>query len=44
MRAYSVALPGIIRAFRERVDRELPGLYTWFDDQTLHITIRAVMG
>ncbi|KAG1677218.1 hypothetical protein FOA52_013416 [Chlamydomonas sp. UWO 241] len=33
-----------VRAFRARVDAELPGMYTWFDESSLHITVRALMG
>ncbi len=32
-----------IRRFRERVGRELGGMYHWFDDASLHITIRALI-
>eukprot|EP00798_Chlamydomonas_sp_ICE-L_P021228 gene21228-28144_t len=41
---YGYALPFIIRSFRRRVDAELPGMYTWFADESLHLTIRALMG
>lgn len=37
-------LATMVRAFRERVDEELPGMYVWFDDSSLHITVRALMG
>jgi len=30
-----------IEIFRQRVDGALPGLYTWFDDTSLHITLRS---
>eukprot|EP00955_Chlamydomonas_euryale_P095860 364965-Chlamydomonas_euryale.AAC.12 len=33
-----------IRAFRMDVAAELPGVYTWFDDSSLHVTVRALMG
>jgi hypothetical protein len=32
-----------IRRFRERVARELGDVYYWFDDASLHITIRALI-
>lgn len=35
---------GLVSAFRRRVDAELPGMYTWFDDTSLHVTIRSLMG
>mmetsp|Transcript_36916 Transcript_36916/g.82098 ORF Transcript_36916/g.82098 Transcript_36916/m.82098 type:complete len:272 (-) Transcript_36916:18-833(-) len=41
---YATALPGIIRSLKQRVDAELPGLYTWFEEASLHVTIRALMG
>jgi hypothetical protein len=31
-----------VRKFRDRLDAELPGLYTWFDDSSLHVTLRAL--
>lgn len=35
----------IIRRFREAVDRELgPEMFTWFRDDSLHVTLRALMG
>ncbi|GAX84140.1 hypothetical protein CEUSTIGMA_g11563.t1 [Chlamydomonas eustigma] len=37
-------LQELLRRFRDRVDRELPGLYRWFTDDSLHVTLRAVMG
>lgn len=41
---WSVALPGIIRAFASRVEMALPGMYDWFDEGSLHVTIRGIMG
>jgi hypothetical protein len=38
------ALADAIRMLRQRVDKELPGLYTWFADESLHVTIRGLMG
>ena len=37
-------LSGLVRSFRECVEIELPGLFAWFDDNSLHVTIRALMG
>lgn len=34
----------IISAFQAEVESALPGMYSWFDDSSLHVTIRAVMG
>ena len=34
----------IIRAFREEVDKILPDMYAWFEDSSLHVTVRALMG
>ena len=33
-----------IAAFRARVDRDLPGMYCWLSDASLHVTLRALMG
>ena len=33
-----------VQRFRERVDAELPGMYAWFADCSLHVTLRAIMG
>lgn len=33
-----------ITAFRAHVDRELPGMYCWLSDASLHVTLRALMG
>lgn len=32
-----------VRKFRERVDAELGGMYHWFDESSLHITLRALI-
>lgn len=40
---YGSQLPGILESFRQRVDRELPGLYAWFSDASLHVTVRALI-
>ena len=46
--AHAAPLPcpytGIVDAFRQRVEQELPGMYTWFADSSLHVTIRALLG
>lgn len=43
---FGYALPSIVQAFRQRIDRDplLAGMYVWFDDASLHVTIRALMG
>ncbi|KAG2424520.1 hypothetical protein HXX76_014401 [Chlamydomonas incerta] len=41
---YGGRLPELIRAFRARVEAELPGLYRWFADSSLHSTVRSLMG
>ena len=33
-----------IHRFRMRVDLELPDMYHWFADCSLHVTLRAIMG
>lgn len=33
-----------IRAFQHQVDSVLPGMYAWFDEGSLHVTVRALMG
>ena len=37
------ALLAAVGRFRRRVDAELPGMYAWFDDASLHITLRALI-
>ncbi len=37
------ALVAAIERFRRRVDAQLPGLYAWFSDASLHITLRALI-
>ena len=37
-------LLNMIRAFREEVDYIVPGMYAWFEDSSLHVTVRALMG
>jgi hypothetical protein len=32
-----------VRRFRARVDAELPGVYAWFDERSLHVTVRAII-
>jgi hypothetical protein len=41
--AWSTALPGAITKFRAAVQAEFPELYAWFDDASLHITVRAII-
>ncbi|KAG2448458.1 hypothetical protein HYH02_006350 [Chlamydomonas schloesseri] len=41
---YGSRLPELISAFRARVEAELPGLYRWFADTSLHSTVRSLMG
>lgn len=41
---YGSALPAIIAKLRRQIDAELPGLYCWFDDASLHVTVRGLMG
>ena len=33
-----------IHRFRMRVDLELPDMYSWFADCSLHVTLRAITG
>lgn len=33
----------LITRFRQRVDAELPGMYAWFADSSLHVTLRAII-
>jgi hypothetical protein len=32
----------LVRGFQERVERELPSMYVWFAEQSLHVTLRAL--
>ena len=32
----------VIREFREQVEAKLPGMYTFFDEGSLHVTIRPL--
>ena len=36
-------LPGAVAAFREAVDAALPGMYCWFDEESLHVTVRGLV-
>jgi hypothetical protein len=38
-----VQVPSPVMEFRVEVDRQLPGLYCWFDDASLHMTVRALV-
>eukprot|EP00879_Flechtneria_rotunda_P011304 GHRR01011809.1.p1 GENE.GHRR01011809.1~~GHRR01011809.1.p1 ORF type:complete len:303 (+),score=102.57 GHRR01011809.1:136-1044(+) len=40
---WSSALPGIIAKFRAAVEAELPGMYAWFSNASLHVTVRAII-
>lgn len=31
-----------IHSFQRQVDSHLPGMYVWFSDESLHITLRAL--
>ena len=33
----------IVRNFKALVDEKLPGMYTWFDERSLHVTVRAII-
>ena len=35
-------LATLVRNFQERVQRELPSMYVWFAEQSLHVTLRAL--
>lgn len=35
--------PRTLARFRERVEEELPNMYDWFPESSLHITIRAIL-
>ena len=37
------ALLSCIRNFREAVEAVVPGAYAWFDEGSLHLTLRAVI-
>lgn len=37
------ALLKAIDGFRRRVDELMPGMYVWFADASLHITLRALL-
>jgi hypothetical protein len=37
------ATADIVRNFKELVDEKLPGMYTWFDERSLHVTVRAII-
>ncbi|KAK9815519.1 hypothetical protein WJX72_004976 [[Myrmecia] bisecta] len=43
-KAGAQALIRVIDRFRRRVEAELPGMYCWFPDQVLHVTLRALVG
>ena len=35
-------LPPALARFRARVEEALPGMYDWFEPESLHITVRAL--
>jgi hypothetical protein len=37
------ALLGAVRRFRQSVEGVVPGMYHWFDEDALHVTIRAIV-
>eukprot|EP01023_Acetabularia_acetabulum_P066905 TRINITY_DN9108_c1_g1_i4.p1 TRINITY_DN9108_c1_g1~~TRINITY_DN9108_c1_g1_i4.p1 ORF type:complete len:272 (-),score=35.53 TRINITY_DN9108_c1_g1_i4:95-910(-) len=41
-KSQDAGLINVIESFRKQVDEQLPGLYSWFQDQSLHITVRAL--
>ena len=36
-------LPSAVKRFRRLVDCALPGMYAWFDQESLHCTVRGLM-
>lgn len=36
-------LPAAVAQFRLAVDEALPGMYVWFDDSSLHVTLRGLV-
>lgn len=40
---WSSALPGILARFRAAVETELPGMYAFFEPESLHVTVRALV-
>lgn len=40
---YSTALPAILAGFRAKVDAALPGMYCWFSEPSLHVTVRGLI-
>ena len=36
-------LPQAVEDFRAAVDGALPGMYCWFEDQSLHVTLRGLL-
>ena len=35
-------LPALIAKFRDRIQKELPDVYHFFPDSSLHVTLRAL--
>ena len=42
-RADRRALLAAVARFRAAVDSALPGMYIWFSDDSLHVTLRALI-
>jgi len=41
-KAMAARAPSWLQAFRDEVDAVLPGYYTWFEDHSLHVTLRTI--
>lgn len=41
-RSANALLLGVLRSFRRQVDALLPGMYVWFDEAALHVTLRNI--
>jgi hypothetical protein len=37
------SLPLLVDEFRKKVDEALPGMYVWFSDDSLHVTLRGLL-
>jgi hypothetical protein len=35
--------PACLAEFRKKVDEALPGMYVWFSDDSLHVTLRGLV-
>eukprot|EP00249_Psilotum_nudum_P004339 c17859_g1_i1 orf=161-475(-) len=36
-------IPNVVRSFKSKVEACVPGMYDWFAEESLHITIRALL-